>query len=816
MSLPKRYNPHTTEPRLEAEWQENGVYHYDPDSDVPTYAIDTPPPTVSGYLHLGHVYSYTHTDVMARFWRMKGHNVFYPMGFDDNGLPTERLVERQLGIRAMDVGRDTFIEHCLATSDEAEKDYEALWQRLGLSIDWRYAYRTIGELARKTSQWSFIDLYRKGLVYRQKAPTIWCPECRTAIAQAELDDLERETTFYTLAFKLENGDALPIATTRPELLAACVSVFVHPEDQRFTSLIGQKVTVPLFGQKVEILADEAADPEKGTGIVMCCTFGDTTDVEWWYKHNLPLIEAIGRDGKLTSVAGDFAGDCVPDARRKIVEALDDQGLLLERKPTSQSVRIHERCDTPVEYIVTQQWFVRVLDYKDDFIAAGEQIEWHPPQMKNRYREWVENLNWDWCISRQRYFGVTFPVWYCDNCGEIMLADEDQLPIDPSTTKPSKACSCGSTSFSPETDVMDTWATSSLSPQIVAQFLQDKDLHGKLMPMSLRPQAHEIIRTWAFYTIVKSHHHFGTLPWREVAISGWGLAPEGSGKISKSRGGGPIAPLELIQEYSADAVRYWATSTGFGKDSVISVEKVQVGAKLVNKLWNVARFSSRFLEGYQPTAAIPTLTPADRWIMARLQKLIRRITSLFEGYDYAAAKSEIEGFFWKDLADNYLEMAKQRLYDDENPTREGGQFALYHSLLTILKLFAPFMPYVTETIYQQMFSEADGSASIHNAAWPTPILQLEDDHADLWGDTLVTVATTIRRYKSDNQLSLTTELTRLQLATAEIDLVSFLQDAAADLRSVTRAQQVEVVPEIDASLETLSNLDETVGIGIERA
>jgi len=816
MSLPKRYNPNTVEPRLQAEWLDKGVYHYQPDSQAPVYAVDTPPPTVSGYLHLGHVYSYTHTDVMARFWRMKGHNVFYPMGFDDNGLPTERLVERQLGICALDVGREAFIEHCLTISDEAEKDYEALWQRLGLSIDWRYSYRTIGELARKTSQWSFIDLYRKGLVYRQKAPTIWCPECQTAIAQAELDDLERETTFYTLAFKLENGDTLPIATTRPELLAACVSVFVHPEDQRFTSLIGQKVMVPLFRQKVEILADEAADPEKGTGIVMCCTFGDTTDVEWWRTRDLPLIEAIGHDGKLTSVAGDFVGNSVQDARRKIVDALDAQGLLLERKPTAQSVRIHERCDTPVEYIVTQQWFVRVLDFKGDFIAAGEQIEWHPPQMKNRYREWVENLGWDWCISRQRYFGVTFPVWYCDACGEVMLADEEQLPIDPTTTQPSTACSCGSNSFSPETDVMDTWATSSLSPQIVGQYLPDQALYNHLMPMSLRPQAHEIIRTWAFYTIVKSHHHFGTIPWREVAISGWGLAPEGSGKISKSKGSGTIAPMELIQEYSSDAVRYWATSTGFGKDSVISVDKVQIGAKLINKLWNVARFSSRFLEGYQPTDTIPDLTPADRWLMARLQKLIRRSTSLFENYDYAAAKSEIEGFFWKELADNYLEMAKQRLYDDGNPTREGGQFALYHSLLTILKFFAPFMPYVTETIYQALFSETDRTPSIHNSDWPMPIIQLEDENADQWGDTLVVVATTIRRYKSDNQLSLTTELSKLQLATDDVNLSRFLHHAAADLMSVTRAQHVEVVPEIDSTLQMLTDVAELVRIGIELA
>ncbi|HJT56679.1 MAG TPA: valine--tRNA ligase, partial [Ktedonobacteraceae bacterium] len=672
MSLPKRYNPATAEPEMQTAWQQFGTYHFSRTSDKPIYSIDTPPPTVSGHLHLGHVYSYSHTDFMARFWRMNGYNVYYPMGFDDNGLPTERLVEKRLHITAPEIGRRAFIEKCLEMSAEVEKNYEALWQRLGLSIDWRYTYSTINTLSRRTSQLSFIDLYRKGLAYRKEAPTIWCPECRSAFSQADLNDLERESEFITLAFHLENGDTLHIATTRPELLPACVAIFVHPGDARYQKYVGQQATVPLFGQEVPILEDAKADPEKGTGAVMCCTFGDVTDVEWWYKYNLPLKVVIGRDGRMTGAAGAFAGLTIREARRSIIESLETRGFVLARQPVKQSVRVHERCDTPVEYIVAYQWFIRVLDFKRELVEAGEQLTWHPEHMKARYREWVENLGWDWCISRQRYYGVTFPVWYCTECGEVLLADEDQLPIDPTEQQPTRACACGSTSLTPEQDVMDTWATSSMSPQIVGRWLEDKELYDMVFPMSLRTQAHEIIRTWAFYTIVKSYHEFGMLPWKEVAISGWGIAGEGTGKISKSRGGGPMPPMEMIEKYSADAVRYWAASTGFGKDAIINEEKIAIGAKLVTKLWNVARFSERFLQEYRVPAEVPAFTPTDRWLLSRAQRLIMRATELLRNYEYAAAKSETESFFWRELADNYLEMSKERLYDATNEMHEGAR------------------------------------------------------------------------------------------------------------------------------------------------
>ena len=439
MALSKHYQSKEVEPRLMVHWQQQGIYNYDPDSTSQVYSIDTPPPTVSGLLHLGHAYSYTHTDLIARYRRMRGENVFYPMGFDDNGLPTERLVERQLGITANQVGRDAFIDICLKYSTDAEENYESLWNRLGLSIDWRYTYRTIDKRSQQIAQLSFLQLYRQGLVYRQKAPAIWCPECHTSIAQAELNDLDRESEFVTLVFYLEDGEQLSVATTRPELLPACVAMFVHPEDNRFLNMVGKRAKVPLFGQRVPILADSAADPHKGTGVVMCCTFGDTIDKEWWYSYNLPMVEAIAPDGNLTEVCGAYAGLAVVTARQKIVEALERDNLLLNRQPTWQSVRVHERCDTPVEYLMVPQWFIRVLDFKDQLLSAGENLNWYPAHMQARYRSWVENLGWDWCISRQRYLGPRIPVWYCKSCANVILAEEDHLPVNPSESQPTTAC-----------------------------------------------------------------------------------------------------------------------------------------------------------------------------------------------------------------------------------------------------------------------------------------------------------------------------------------------------------------------------------------
>ncbi len=791
MSLAKRYVPAEMEPALRDFWQREGVYEFRPRDGQAVFSIDNPPPTVSGHLHLGHAYSYSQTDFLARFWRMNGYQVFYPMGYDDNGLPTERLVEQREQRTAIQMGRTAFIERCLAISEEAEQEYQAFWQRLGLSVDWRYSYRTIDEWSRRTSQWSFLDLYNKGLVYRREAPTIWCPLCRTAIAQAELNDLERASEFVTLAFTLADGTTLPIATTRPELLPACVSVFVHPSDQRYTQLIGSQVRVPWLDFCVPLLADEKVDPSKGTGAVMCCTFGDATDVEWWHIYHLPLTSIIGKDGRMLESADELAGLSLAQARQRIISLLEERHLLLKREPVAQSVRVHERCDTPVEYLVTKQWFVRVLDYKEQLLKMGEQIDWQPAHMRERYREWVENLAWDWCISRQRYFGVPLPVWYCRTCGEPCLPTEKQLPIDPTVDQPTLPCRCGGTTFIPEEDVMDTWATSSLSPQIVGRYLAEPEFYARVSPFALHTQAHEIIRTWAFYTIVQSFHHFQTQPWKTIAISGWGLAGAGGAKISKSRGGGPQAPQEMIEHYSADALRYWAASTGLGKDAIISEEKIKNGLKISNKLWNVARFSERFLLDVQPPSAGAALTPTDRWLLARLATLIQRATELMRTGEYAAAKSAIESFFWRDLADNYLEFCKERLYGAAGPYQDGARYTLYHALLCMLKLFAPFLPYVTEALYQELFVKHEGALSLHLTAWPQADPSWQSSEAEQVGEILREIATAVRRYKSAAGLALNSQPGQLYLLTADAALTSMLNEARADLLSVTRASSLTV-------------------------
>jgi valyl-tRNA synthetase len=815
MSLSKHYEADKVEQQNQSIWEEEGIYHFSRESRNAVYSIDTPPPTVSGNLHLGHVYSYSQTDFIARYRRMRGDNVFYPMGYDDNGLPTDRLVEKRFGVRAMDLERADFIDKCLRVSEETEQEYMELWKRIGLSIDWRYTYRTIDERSRRIAQYSFLDLFKKGLVYRRDAPTIWCPECQTAIAQADLNDLDRETEFTTLAFKVDDGRILPVATTRPELLPACVAIFIHPDDQRYHKLIGRTATVPLFGQSVPILVDHAVEPDKGTGAVMCCTFGDVTDVAWWYTHQLPLVELISPSGTLSPVAKDFANLPINEARKEIKNTLEKGQFVISTSPTRQSIRVHERCDTPAEYIITPQWFIRILDQKDSLLDAGEMVSWHPPHMKLRYRAWVENLKWDWCISRQRYFGVQFPLWYCKGCREIILADESQLPVDPIVDTPHLACpQCGSHEYIPESDVFDTWMTSSMTPQIVGGWQDDPSLYEKVYPFSLRPQAHEIIRTWAFYTIFKSKNHFNQIPWDHVAISGWGIAGEGMGKVSKSRGGGPMPPLDMIGLYSADALRYWSASTSLGKDAIISEDKIQIGARLLTKIWNVARFIERFLTDYSPPASTPQLSPADQWILSSLQRLIERATQLFDNYEYATTKSEVETFFWTELADNYLEMSKQRLYDKSNKGFDGARFTLYHVFLSVLKLFAPILPHITDEIYRNLYSHVEGIPSIHRSSWPIADKNLVNIQADQIGMLLVAIATFVRKFKSEQNLSLGTTLTRLIVVTQEVHLAEALRLANADLTSITRAEKIDVLQDVRSDLP-FQNLQNGISIYIEQ-
>jgi valyl-tRNA synthetase len=828
--MEKNYQPKIIEPKLMNSWQLMGIYHFDIEKHGQVFSIDTPPATVSGNLHMGHIYSYTHADIIARFKRMQGYKVFYPMGYDDNGLPTDRLVEKKTGYSASQIDRQSYQKACIEISQQYIHDYTCLWQRIGLSFDERFSYRTIDHNSQRISQWSFLHLYKQGRIYHHYTPAIWCPECHTSLSQADLEDQQFETEYIFIPFYLASSEkdtrnnSIVIATTRPELLAACVNIFVNPQDTRYHQLAGSSLIVPLYGQSVPVTADPTIDPHKGSGVVMCCTFGDATDIAWWRKHNLPVIDAIRPDGRMCESVPFIGGIPIAQARLEMISLLEAQGYLADRRVITHEIRVHERCKTPVEYIPTKQWFVRLLDEKQSLTYLGQKINWHPEHMAARYHDWVENLGWDWCLSRQRAYGVPFPVWYCQSCGEILLADQNQLPVDPFIEQPARACDCGNNSFLPETDVMDTWATSALTPQIAANWQPEVNeasenlLYQQVSPYSLRPHSQEIIRTWDFYTIAKSKFHFNQIPWKDVLISGWGLAGAGMGKISKSRHSQVKTPEEMIDSYSADAIRYWAASTGPGKDSLISEEKIAQGSRLITKLWNIALFCSRFLS-FEPLNIVSTIPDrrstslADRWILSRLQNVIESSTSLLNQYEYAAAKSEIETFCWKEFADNYIEMAKQRLYDPQHPQNPGASFTIQLAFSTLLKLWAPFLPFVTEQIFQELYAENERDPSIHISSWPQPDTGLIDADAEKQGERLIEIATAVRRYKSEHSLPLGLEVKRLQLAARQIGQNDF-EDAIEDIKSITRARVVEICQPINPDFEICHSDNETIAIALE--
>lgn len=809
MEFPKRYDASSCEQHWQDRWSESQIYHYNPNDTRPIYSIDTPPPTVSGKLHMGHVYSYTQAEAMVRFWRMRGYSIYYPFGFDDNGLPTERFVEKKLGKSARDLGRSAFIEACLKLAQEEEDNFERLWRSLGFGVDWSLRYSSIDSPARKISQWSFIDLYNKGRIYRATQPNPWCPECQTAVAQAEMDDVERETTFWTLAFQgfakeSDQAITLPIATTRPELLPACVAVFVHPDDARYSALIGGQAALPLFGRRVPILADQHVDPAKGSGAVMCCTFGDQTDVEWWRSYKLPLIGLLRRDGSLGPEGGPYAELSLTEARKRLLADLQAADLLLGSRRSQQSVRVHERCGTPLELLETSQWFVKLLDLKEELLELGRQITWHPAHMRTRYEHWVQNLGWDWAISRQRYFGVPFPAWHCRQCGAVLLAELSQLPCDPLRDPPPSPCKqCGSSDLEPDQDVMDTWATSSLSPQIAGKFFEDPERYQRLFPMSLRPQAHDIIRTWAFYTIAKSYLHFGSIPWREVLISGHGLSASGE-KVSKSKLNAASDPAQVIQRYGADAVRYWACSGSTGSDQIISEDGIRDGQRLLNKLWSAASFIARFRD--QPFASIEqlpeTATPLDRAMAQRCDRLVAAATAAFEQYEYARAKALTERFFWSDLCDNYLELVKSRLYDAPEESRQAALATLGYCFERVLKLFAPFLPHISEELYQRLFV-GDGFRSIHTSAWPHASQQAEDPASDMVWEAALTLLEGVRRFKSSQHLSLGKPLQRLHIATSDATLRDLLAASESELKSASRAETISFAAQAEPDWQELA-------------
>jgi len=683
-------------------WEKQKIYKFKPGKE--TYSIDTPPPTLSGNMHIGHSFSYSQQDFIARFYRMFKGSVFYPFGTDDNGLPTERLVEKLRNVKSKEMSRADFIELCLKTLKEIRPEFIQDWKNLGVSCDYDIYYSTIDDNSRKISQKYFIELFKKGLAYKKDFPTIWCPECQTSIAQAELEDKELPSQFSTLIFKVGKEDLL-IATTRPELLQACVAVFVNSKDKRYKKFIGKNAVVPLFGYEVPIIADDYASIDKGTGAMMVCSYGDKYDVEAITKHKLVPRIIFNKDGTVND--GDYKGLKIRAARKAVLADTEKKGLVKDKKEIKHAVNVHDKCGTEIEFLPTSQWFIKILDKKELWISQGKKMKWYPEFMFKRYENWVKGLEWDWNISRERHFGIPIPVWECKKCKEIIVAEEKELPVDP--LKKHKKCSKCRGDCAPEEKVLDTWATSSLTPQIISS-LVDGEVK---IPLSLRPQAHDIIRTWTFYTIVRSYLHEGKLPWENVSISGF-VTLKGE-KMSKSKGN-VIDPREVMKAYGADALRYGAASSKLGEDSDYQEKNLATGKKFINKLINASKFVFMNLNDYKGKKP-NKLEIIDKMFMEELEVLVESVTKSYSEYEYFKAKYDTENFFWKTFCDNYLEIVKKRVYNGKGDKKVSAQYTLYNGLLTMIKLIAPIMPFITEEIYQEHFKKNEKDKSIHLSKWP---------------------------------------------------------------------------------------------------
>lgn len=799
--IPKIYDSKSVEKKWQDFWEKEGIYKFDPNKEN-TFSVDTPPPYVSAeHLHVGHAMSYTQAEIIIRYHRMKGENIFYPMGFDDNGLPTERFVEKKYNINKSKITRKEFVALCLKETAEGGKVYEKLWKSLGLSIDWSLLYSTINPLSQKISQRSFIDLFKKGRIKNEDSPTFWCPLCQTALAQADLEDKEEKSFMYDIRFKLESGEDAIISTTRPEMIPACVALYANPKDKRYKQYIGKNAIVPITGDLIPIKTSEMVDMEKGTGFMMVCTWGDSEDVQKWKEDKLATKLIIGKDGILNEKAGKFSGLTLDQARAEIVKELEKLGLIAGKKETIHILNIHERCKTPVEFFASPQWFIKILDLKDEIKRRGNELSWHPKFMKIHLDNWIDGLKWDWCISRDRFYGVPFPVWHCDDCGEIILPGDEELPVDPRENLPKdvKCPKCKCSKIRGEMQVMDTWMTSSATPLINAHWKDKNNLMDKIYPMNLRVQAFEIIRTWLFYTLIKAHLHTNSLPWKDVMISGWGLAKDGA-KMSKSLGNFVDAE-GVIEKYSADALRYWSCGATLGMNLRYSEEDVMAGQKILTKLWNVARFIMLNLENYDRTTKISRdgLESADRWILSELYELIENVTYQLDNYEFAKARFFLEHFFWTKLTDNYVELIKGRLYGQDEKAKLSAQFTLYSIFSILIKLYAPILPHITEELYQLFIRESDSPASLHINPWPKDQQWLTNKKEILEnGKILLEIIAEIRKEKVKKNIKLSQSIKKLTInAKGKEDF--FTGSLLADLKNLSHAEEIKIDQKINSPI-----------------
>lgn len=830
--LPEKPTIDGIEQRWSETWEGDGTYLFDrTKTRDEVYSIDTPPPTVSGSLHVGHVFSYTHTDCIARYKRMRGYSVFYPMGWDDNGLPTERRVQNYFGVRCdpslpyepgfeppnepdaknqLPISRRNFVELCERLTVEDEQVFEELWRRLGLSIDWSQTYQTIDNNARSVSQQAFLRNLARGEAYQSEAPTLWDVTFRTAVAQAELEDRERPGAYHRIGFaRTDGGDTVHIETTRPELLPACVALVAHPDDERYQPLFGTTVRTPVFGVEVPVVAHALADPQKGSGIAMICTFGDLTDVTWWRELQLPTRPIIGWDGRILpetpawlesqqarDAYADLAGKTTHSAKERVVELLRETGDMVgEPREITHAVKFFEKGERPLEIVTTRQWYLtnggRGPELREQLLERGRQINWHPAHMQVRYENWVEGLNGDWLVSRQRFFGVPIPVWYpLDAEGNPVYGNPltpAELPVDPSSDAPpgyAEDQRGKPGGFIGDPDVMDTWATSSLTPEIAGGWQRDPDLWSRVFPMDLRPQAHEIIRTWLFSTVVRSHLEFDRLPWTDASISGWILDPDRK-KMSKSKGN-VVTPMGLLDEHGSDAVRYWAASGRPGTDTAFDVGQMKIGRRLAIKVLN----ASKFVLGLDPvTDASAVTAPLDRAMLAALAETVRQATAAFEDYNYTRALEQAETFFWS-FTDDHVELVKDRAYGGQGEAAaNSAKAALAIALNVQLRLFAPFLPFVTEEVWSWW-----QEGSIHRATWPSADdidLVAADGDPQVVVDTAVALSG-IRKAKSEAKVSMRAAVERA-VVSGPADAVARVATASGDLKAAGIVAELQLSP-----------------------
>ncbi|MFH1013403.1 MAG: valine--tRNA ligase, partial [Thermoplasmatota archaeon] len=763
------YDQKEIEKKWQQQWQEMKIHHFDSKSDKPVFSIDVPPRYASGPLHAGHAVHYTHIDFSARYKRLQGYNVFFPLCFDVNGIPIEERVERQLNITRKDIDRHKFTKLCSEFANKNIKTMIDQFTMLGESMDPTIYYQTDAEYYRRITQISFIELYDKGLIYKGKFPVNWCPRCMTAMADAEVTYKNNTTTLNTIKFyfskeqskqlisyhgigKDNNGMYIEIATTRPEMLASCQIVAVHPSDERAAWITGQKVIVPFFKKKVKIVEDDAVDPEFGTGFVMICTIGDKEDLNWVFKYKLPLELSIDEEGKMTDICGKYKGMSIKDARASIINDMKKENLLIHQEPLEQNVGVCWRCKTPVEFINAEQWFLKTTDFKDLVLRKSNEMAWYPEFMKIRLEEWVSSLEWDWVISRQRYFATPIPLWECKSCGKVVLARPEDCYIDPTKDKPPvDSCpSCGGELVGCQ-DVFDTWMDSSISPLYNTFWKRDDEKFKRLYPMSVRPQAHDIIRTWAFYTILRCTLLTDKKPFENVMMGGFILSEDGTPMHASL--GNVIDPMNIINEFSSDAFRCYAASCSLGEDNAFRKKDVIRGQKLLRKLWNVEQFISQNIDITIKPQQQPTLTMIDAWILTKYSNLINRCTELMDVYDFSQALKEIEYFLWHELADHYIEMAKAYIFKKKEC--DSIHYTLYTIGLGMLQLFAPFFPHITEELYQHIFKRSIGYESIHISQWPTSILS--DRNALNAGELVKNYIANVRAYKSERGLPLNAAL-----------------------------------------------------------